>query len=372
MSEESARDMVLVDGAGGYVGSALSEELHRAGYRVRATDLPSVDLSGLAGQGIETMPSDLLDAGSLDKVLAGVEAVVHCAAAFDLSLPLDTLMKVNAGGTRNLVEVCLKKDITRVVHMSTGGVYGIPRTCPVYEDHGIKPLEPYSVSKARAEEVVREFEAKGIKATVLRPTAIHGPGGRYTAGMLFPGLCILKERDIKVPRLRGGPPFNMVHVADVTGAIRFALDNDHTAGRVYNLAETETLTAGEFLDLLASEFALRTGRTFKVRTGLMALMARFQNLMPEAITSRPVERFLQKEWDKVVEKYDLVPALKPSVIHDLREFLIGPHAYSNQKLRNDGYQFKYPSLLESFPGSIKWYREQKWIPDYSNESLPES
>lgn len=149
---DKIRGLIVVDGAGGFIGGHISEELYRAEFHVRATDLPGVDLAFLEEQGIEIKPSNLLDRGSLMDVLSGAEAVVHCAAAFDLALPLKTLLRVNVGGTESLIDACLSAGVGRFIHISTGGVYGIPTCCPVYENHPIKPADLYSVSKARTEE----------------------------------------------------------------------------------------------------------------------------------------------------------------------------------------------------------------------------
>ena len=368
MTGPSGGALVLVDGAGGFIAGHVAEELFRAGFRVRATDLPGVNLAHLAEQGIETQSSDLLEPDSLAAVLASAGAVVHCAAAFDLALPLEKLLLVNVAGTSRLLKSCLAAGVTRFIHLSTGGVYGIPAGCPVSEDHPIRPVDAYSVSKARAEEAVVQAMDQGIKATVFRPTNVYGPRGRYTAGALFPFLCVLKERGIRIPRLRLGPPINMVHVADVAGAIRFALENESTVGQVYNLAETEIYPAGEFFDLLIEQFSLKTRGAIKIRPGLTGMIGRVGMQLPSALTVHPVQRLLEREWAKVVEKHHLVPALKPSLARDFMPFLIGPHAYSNQKLCGAGYQVRHPSFRKSFPEVVRWYRAQRWIPESDSKS----
>jgi len=364
MGEADKRSLVVVDGAGGFIGGHVAEEFHSAGYRVRATDVAGADMAFLAEQGIETGPSDLLDKDSLQTILAGADAVVHCAAAFDLALPLSTLMKVNVTGTSNLLEACLAENVTRVIHLSTGGVYGIPTRAPVYENHPIDPVDAYSVSKAGAEDVVVEFADRGIEYTMLRPTNVYGPRGRYTAGAMFPTLCILKERGTKIPRLTGGPLINMVHVEDVAGAVRFAVENDSAKGQAYNMAETEIYPAGDFFDLIIGLFSLPTRGSIKIRPGLMNVMGRLGMLLPESLIIDPIRKMTERQWEKIVEKHGLVPALKPALARDFMPFLIGPHAYSNEKLRNDGYEVRHPSLMESFPKVLKWYQDQRWVPEY--------
>jgi len=199
---------------------------------------------------------------------------------------------------------------------------------------------------------------------MLRPTNVYGPRGRYTAGAMFPSLCILKERGTKIPRLTGGPLINMVHVEDVAGAVRFAVENKCAKGQAYNMAETEIYPAGDFFDLIIGLFSLPTRGSIKIRPGLMNVMGRLGMRLPESLIIDPLRKMTERQWEKIVEKHGLVPTLKPALARDFMPFLIGPHAYSNEKLRNDGYQVRHPSLMESFPEVLKWYQEQGWVPKY--------
>ena len=78
--------LVLIDGAGGYIGGHLVEEFCRSGYRVRATDLPGTDFSISEKAGAEIVPADILKPAELKMVMQGVDWLVHPAAAFDLGL----------------------------------------------------------------------------------------------------------------------------------------------------------------------------------------------------------------------------------------------------------------------------------------------
>lgn len=169
------KKIIVVDGAGGYIGGHVIKRLARAGYRVRAVDLPSININHLASQDVEIDSFDMTKPETLPRVLDGASAVVHCAAAFDLSLPYEVLERVNVQGTRNLVKVCQEVGVKRFIHFSTGGVYGEAQYCPVDEKHLLKPLDNYSVSKLMAEQEVIGA-GDGIQYTVFRPTAVYGSG----------------------------------------------------------------------------------------------------------------------------------------------------------------------------------------------------
>jgi nucleoside-diphosphate-sugar epimerase len=353
--------IIIVDGAGGYIGSHVVKRLAGAGFRVRAVDLPRINLDHIAGPRVETAAFDMTRPETLPPVLDGASAIVHCAAAFDLSLPYEVLERVNVQGTRNLVKACQKAGIKRFIHFSTGGVYGESQYCPVDEKHPLKPVDAYSISKLGAEQEVTGA-GNGLQYTVFRPTAVYGPGGKYIAGTFFSCICILAERKIPIPRILGGPMLNWVHVEDCAGAVEFALRDERTIRNIYNLAEAESYDAGEFVSVLGEHLGLKTRGQVRVAPGLVSALGRLGWHLPEIISTAPIAWLLKKEWKKVVSKHHLLPDLQPGWTLDLYPFLIGPHAYSSKALCDLGFVHQHPSFRKSFPGVVQWYRDQNWIP----------
>ena len=181
-SRKQNKKLVLVDGAAGYLGKHLVESFLAHGYRVRATDIKAEDLAYAEKLGAEVQGSDLTDLESLKRVVKGVDWVVHSAAAFDLGLPYSTLKRVNVNGTDNLCRALILHEVKKLLHVSTGGVYGPPKITPTLEDHPFNPLDAYSRSKYEAELVVEEYRRRyGQYSILFRPTALYGPGGKYPA-----------------------------------------------------------------------------------------------------------------------------------------------------------------------------------------------
>lgn len=353
---------VVVDGAGGFIGGHVAEALIRSGYRVRATDRKGVDLRPLADQGAETVASDLLDPSSLRLLFQGAKAAVHCAAAFDLALPYKVLYDLNALGTANVVSSCLSAGVERLIHFSTGGVYGPPRYWPTDEKHPFNPLDAYSKSKAAAEAEIAEGVRRGLKVTIFRPTAVYGPRSTYIAGMFYSLPALLNHWNFAIPRIAGGPPMNLIHLEDVTGAVLFALQNENTAGEAYNLGDESIVSVGEFFDIVCDIFKIRTRGKVWAPAPLLSAIGRMGLMLPSWLMLDPIERWLKKQWDNVVMKNDLDPVLKPQLARDALGFLIGPHAYTSKKLRDAGYKFRHPIFADSFPAVVEWYRERNWIP----------
>lgn len=355
---------ILVTGAGGFIGRHVVEELCRLGHAVKATDLPAADLSPAAWAGAETTPGDLRRAEDIRRLMQGVTRVVHCAAAFDLGLPLPFLLEVNRDATRLLCEEAGGCDVKQFLHFSTGGVYGRSLDTPMREDHPHHPMDAYSLSKEAGEEAaVHTLRKYSIPLTIFRPTAVYGPYGKYVAGAFYVLPSILRCRGIRaLPSARGGKYLTMVSVHDIAGAVSFCLDNPEAMGEDFNLAEDEALQAGEFFDILYDLFGFRVSYRVPYPTDLVEFLARAALKIPKPLTLGPLNWFLEREWEKIVRERGLKPTLKPRFDKDFLYFLLGDHYLDNSKLRGIGYKSRYPSCREGLRETIDWYREEGWLP----------
>ncbi|PKL37592.1 MAG: hypothetical protein CVV44_14690 [Spirochaetae bacterium HGW-Spirochaetae-1] len=354
------KGLIIVDGAGGYVGGHVVKRLAKAGYRVRAVDLPGINLEKIAEENVETASFDLTRPETILRVLIDATAVVHCAAAFDLSLSYEALAKVNVNGTRNLIRACQGMKINRFIHISTGGVYGSSKTWPIDETYPTRPMDAYAKSKLDTEKEV--LNAANINATIFRPTVVYGPGGKYIAGAFYSFACILSERNIPLPRIKRGPMFNWIHVSDIAGAVEFALREEKTIGNIYNLAEQEMLEAGDFFEILKENFGIKTMGSITIPTVVASIFGKLGWHLPMAISAKPVSKIMSHEWKKIVARHNLVPDLQPTFPRDFYPYFIGHHAYSSKALCDLGFVHEHPKFSTSFPGVLQWYRDKKWLP----------
>ena len=161
---------VFVTGVGGQLGHDVMNELHKRGYEGIGSDIHP-EYSGVAdGSAAASMPYEALDitnAGMVQEVLRRVkpDVVIHCAAwtAVDLAEDEDKQDKVraiNAGGTRNVAEVCKNLDC-KMVYISTDYVFDGQGTEPWQPDcKEYKPLNVYGQTKLEGELAVSEILEK--------------------------------------------------------------------------------------------------------------------------------------------------------------------------------------------------------------------
>jgi UDP-glucose 4-epimerase len=142
----------LVTGGAGYVGSHLVAALVERGDTVVVVDNLRTGHREAVPAGVQLVVADLVDAGTLDAILADGpwHAVFHFAALSQVGesmrLPFQYLIDNGMNGMR-LIEGCVRHNIMRFVLSSTAALYGTPRTVPIPESAPLDPESPYGDSK---------------------------------------------------------------------------------------------------------------------------------------------------------------------------------------------------------------------------------
>jgi nucleoside-diphosphate-sugar epimerase len=186
--------MIVVTGATGLVGSHLLFELVLKGVKVRAlyrntNTLPNVKRTfsyysknpDTLIQNIEWIEGDILDLVSLEKAIQGASQVYHTAAIVSFAPSQKRkMLENNIYGTANVVNACLSAKVEKLCHVSSVAAIGHPEdTLLATEDLIWSPAKHrsyYSISKFHSEmEVWRGIE-EGLKAVIVNPSIILGPG----------------------------------------------------------------------------------------------------------------------------------------------------------------------------------------------------
>lgn len=238
---------VLVTGGTGFTGKALVRRLLDLGHQVVALDCKEgIRTDELRGWGAEVVIGTVTDRECVRRCMRGVEAVQHLAAAFrELNVPERHYRDVNVGGTRICLEEALAAGARKFVYCSTCGVHGDVRNPPTDEDHNIAPADYYQKTKHEAEPLTLEFVRKGLNATIVRPSAIYGPGDPERFLMIFRRVA----RGVFPMFGSGRTLYHPVYIDNLVQAFELAMDpaNERSRGRAYLAADAEYVTIEELV-----------------------------------------------------------------------------------------------------------------------------
>ncbi len=169
---------VLLTGGTGFLGKNVARRLHDAGRSLRVLARERSDLSGLP-DGVEIVRGDVTDVASLERAIAGCQAVLHMAALVKMWVPeAERFEQVNVGGLRNVLAAARGAG-ARVVYTSSFIAIGPTGPEPVDEARvhpGDRYRNHYERTKAAADAVAREAAAAGQDVVLLYPGVVYGPG----------------------------------------------------------------------------------------------------------------------------------------------------------------------------------------------------
>lgn len=231
---------ILVTGGTGFMGKALVRRLLDQKHQVVALDYKEgLKTDELRAWGAEVVIGTVTDRDCVRRCLRGVDVVQHVAAAFrELNVSAGYYHDVNVGGTRICLEESLAAGVKKFIYCSTCGIHGNVKNPPTDEDHNIAPADYYQQTKYEAEPVTLEFVKKGLKATIIRPSAIYGPGDPERFLMIFKRVA--KGR---FPMFGSGRTlYHPVYIDNLIDLAVLAMDPAKGVGRVYLAADAEYVT----------------------------------------------------------------------------------------------------------------------------------
>jgi dTDP-L-rhamnose 4-epimerase len=292
------KELVLVTGGAGFIGSHTVDLLLHRGYSVRILDSlqPRVHPRGRPNyltREAELVQGDVVNPRDLSRALRGVTRVIHLAAYQDYQTDFSTFIHVNTESAALLFELIVanRLPVERIVFASSQAVAGEGRhRCP---DHGViwpdqrplaqlergdwevrcptcgkamepllidessaRPHTPYGISKLGLELLAGSLGRRyGISTSCMRYTYVQG--ARNSFFNAYSGIC----RIFALRILNGLPPVcfedggqmrDYVHVGDVARANLLALENPVSGQAVYNVGGGRALTVLEFASTMLS------------------------------------------------------------------------------------------------------------------------
>jgi nucleoside-diphosphate-sugar epimerase len=246
---------ILITGGAGFIGSHLCEELVKIGANVISFDDFSagkeINIAFLKDyNNFTSIKKSITDTEGMDEIFEGADTIFNNAASKKNVCLVDPKkdLKVNAEGILNLLEFSMKHKIRKFVHASTGSVYGEPIIFPSTEDHPLRPVSYYGVSKLAGERYVDVFHRLyGLNTTILRYFHVYGTRQESNE---FGGVVSIFIRNILENKPLvifgdGKQERSFTWVKDLVHANLEAGINQKAIGQVYNAASGISVTINE-------------------------------------------------------------------------------------------------------------------------------
>ncbi|MBL8445687.1 MAG: NAD-dependent epimerase/dehydratase family protein [Zoogloeaceae bacterium] len=247
----------VVFGANGFIGSSLTRALLSEGHSVRACDVVRDFFALTPADRLECETVDFLDEVAVRNAVRGADWVFHLVsttkpASSNANMAHD--VQSNVVSSIHLFQACVDAGIERVLFASSGGtVYGVPEVLPVGEDHPVRPIVSYGLTKLMIERYAELFRRQhGLSTTSLRIGNPYGPRHYDQQQGVIP---------VFIRRIQHGQPVEIwgdgsvvrdyVHVDDVSRAFiaAAAYVGDEA---VFNIGAGEGHSLAEILARLAS------------------------------------------------------------------------------------------------------------------------
>ena len=222
---------VLVTGGAGFIGSNIVDGLIEEGHKAIVVDNLSTGKKENLNEEAEFYQLDIRDQ-ELEKVFEdnNITHVIHHAAQIDVQHSIkDPLFDAqnNILGTINVLEIAKKYEVEKIIYASSAAVYGEPDYLPVDEEHPIKAMSPYGITKHTPEHYIKMYsELYDLKYTIFRYSNVYGPRqdpkGEGGVVSIFVDKMLAEERPVIFGD--GEQTRDFIHVYDIVKANLLALE----------------------------------------------------------------------------------------------------------------------------------------------------
>ncbi len=246
---------VIVTGAGGFIGSHLTERLVQLGAQVKAfvrynsrNDWGSLELLPQDKLGeVEVITGDLRDGDAVRQATRNVEVAFHLGSLIAIQYsyvhPRESI-ETNIIGALNVLTAAQENAVEKVIHTSTSEVYGTAQYVPIDEKHPLQGQSPYSASKIGADMIAESFyRSFGVPVAIMRPFNTFGP--RQSARAVIPTIIsqAMTREQLHLGSLH--PTRDYTYVDDtVDGFIKIA-ESSSSVGEIINIGSNFEISIGD-------------------------------------------------------------------------------------------------------------------------------
>ncbi|MBS0150341.1 MAG: NAD-dependent epimerase/dehydratase family protein [Nitrospira sp.] len=300
---------ILVTGAMGFIGRALSLNLLGAGYQVRGTIRDPSRTAGQEGAhlvGVEwaTLHDQSTEA-ELKQVLDGVQVVIHLAARVHVMTGLESdrlheFYRINTDWTKRLARAAAGQGVRRFVYMSSIKVNGEKSSAPFTEADSPRPQDLYGISKWKAEQALATVSSQtGLEVVVIRSPLVYGPG----VGGNFLHLLNIVRKGIPMPFALVKNRRSLIYRGNLVAALIRSVWVDRAAGRTYLVSDGE--------DLSTPDLIRRLGKALRLPVRLwplpIAMLRSFGQVVGKQVVVERLLGSLQVNPSKIMQELDWHP-----------------------------------------------------------------
>jgi nucleoside-diphosphate-sugar epimerase len=258
-----AANWILVTGGTGFIGFAFVKHMLATGYSVRIVSRGSNTnkelekyLLEITDSRLELFIGDIKNQDSIRPAFENVSHVFHSAALLNSFLPYERFYEANVSATRNICELCLEYNVSKLIYISTCDVFGLPEKNRILSESSPYSnwSEPYADTKIIALQLVKDYQQKGLISTIYYPGWVYGPGDRA----FMPAILEFLQSGM-MPVWDGGK-YNLclVYIDDFVDAVILALDAEETANEDFLILDDNSQTTMEDISRILGElFKLR-------------------------------------------------------------------------------------------------------------------
>jgi nucleoside-diphosphate-sugar epimerase len=222
----------FITGATGGVGLSIAEFLREKGLTVYTLVRPTSSnrrIEKLYELGCKLVEGDILDPDTYQSVLSEIDVVIHTAAYVNPSDKSELHTDVNFIGTQLLVDEMIYAQCSKLIHISTCGVYGYNQSEPISEHQILNPRSRYAITKLQAEDYI--ITKKEIDTVIIRCPFIIS---RYDQ-IVIPTLLKVLNRKISIKILGRDGKSGFLHTDDLCSFIILVSAKKVNENRIYNL-----------------------------------------------------------------------------------------------------------------------------------------
>ncbi len=234
---------ILITGATGFLGSALTTELVKQKQDVCILARDEKKARAQFGESVTIIGGEITDVEQVKRAVDGATVIYHLVGRlYHPSVPAELYHYIHVEGTRILLNACKgQKQLQRIVHCSTTGVLGITGRTPAAENTPFAPTNPYEATKLQGELLtLKAYKEDGLPVSVVRPGLVYGPGDLHLLGFF---------KSIKKGMFRiidgGKALLHPIYIDDMTSAFLLCAEHPKAIGQSYNIAGEHPVTIRE-------------------------------------------------------------------------------------------------------------------------------